>query len=53
LRKTIYEAYERRGRNLKLFYEAYGGANKPLIVYIDAIKKEKRARAEMVCSLPK
>lgn len=53
LRKTIYEAYERRGRNLMLFYQAYGGPNKPLIVYIDAIKKEKRARAEMVCSLPK
>ncbi|PWN30671.1 hypothetical protein BDZ90DRAFT_257741 [Jaminaea rosea] len=39
-RKKIYDAYLKRGANLRAFYQAYGGEDKKLGEYIAAIDKE-------------
>ncbi|UZJ51929.1 hypothetical protein CBS101457_003819 [Exobasidium rhododendri] len=42
LRKKIYDGYLKRNKDLKAFYEAYGGPGLTLRRYIDAIKAEEK-----------
>ncbi|CEH14089.1 Integrase-like, catalytic core [Ceraceosorus bombacis] len=46
LRKKIYQAYTKRGKSLRAFYQAYGGSKGMLKDYIRAIQKEARSTAD-------